>query len=170
MCVRVLLSEKDMGQVDDYNTTVFFFTFIDWRTGINKESTPVSFSLSLVKFPSFFLHLSDFSFHFVVQLLSFCILHLSWAVFSGSVMKWRQVTPPKKDIQDHGKKTPYCVLPHHAAFRLPLPQHAFKHVWVSMHMHMCSRAHMRAHTHARTFMWLLHTSFNTYRCRALWFS
>lgn len=83
----------------------------------------------------------------MVQLPSFCILHLSWDVFLGpvlSVMKWRLVSPQKKK---RGKKKnrlmeekiPHCVLPHHAALVCHFLSMLFKHVCVTMHMraHSC---------------------------------
>ena len=90
-------------------------------------------------------------------------------------MKWRQDTPTK-NIWDCGNNPPapppHTILcpPASCSFSLSLPQLIFKHVWVSMHMHAPVHTHTQAIARARTLMRLVHTSFNTYRCRALWFS
>lgn len=150
--VHVLLPDKDMGKVDDWGTELFFFRLIDWWTDINKRTLHYHF-LILCYHPfsllsSFLIFSAPLWSYFVMPLLSFCILHLSWAVFLGSLMKWRQVTPPK-NIRDHGKNPPCHFLSTHS------------NVKVSMHMHARRHTHMHVRTHAQKLMRLLHTSFNT---------
>lgn len=79
---------------------LFCFRFIDWWTGINERTLHYHFLILCQVIPPppvFILHLRCNS------LISFChavafLLYL--ASISGSMMKWRQVTPPK-NIEDH---------------------------------------------------------------------
>lgn len=98
----------------------------------------------------------------MVQLPSFCILHLSWDVFLGpvlSVMKWRLVSPQKKKEekkkkQAHGRKNTTLCPPPSCSFSLSLPQHVIQ-TCVSDHAH--AHTHMRAHSCGCCTLHLTHT-------------
>lgn len=103
-CVFMSFSEKDMGQVDGFDTTVVFHSLTGGLALIRAHYTILfSCTVFILTAPLWFL-------------ISFCganiPLHL--ASPSGSVRKRRKVTPPKY-IRDHGKETPYSVLPLNAA-------------------------------------------------------
>lgn len=171
MCVHVLLSEKDMGQVDDLGTTTP--VFLDSLTGglalIREHSCTVLSSLLV-----FILHSLCTSVipHFIL----WCSCYPSASCISHGLSSqgpwWNGVRSLHQKIYKIMKKTPpYCVLLLHAALVCHfLSTHSNMCEWACtctcMHAdtHICMKVHVHIHS------WLLHTSFNTYRCRALWFS
>lgn len=151
------------GWLRHYNTTFFFFFFF-LSTGVLalKRKWFCIILIFSVKFPYSLPLLSSvfilsaplwFLISFVVQLLSFCILHLSWAVILESVMKWHQVTPPKI-YRIMEKKKPL------RSFSLSLPQHTFRRVWVSVHIHVhtCTVTDMHTHSCVDCTLHLTHTN------------
>lgn len=165
VCVHVL-SGKDVGQVGDLGRV--FFLSIDWCTGIKKKVLLCHFNflcqVPILSSPLVFsLHslCTSLIYHFICGAVAI-LLHL--ASLLGCCLGVRD-----EMASGHSTKKIYRIMEKKTllrSFSLSLPQHTFRHVRVSMRMH----AHTHSSTHTYTLMWLLHTSFNTYRCRAVWFS
>lgn len=132
------------------------WVFLDSLTGglaLIREHSCTVLSSPPCLHSSFSLHLSDFSFHFVVQSLSLCILHLSWAVFSGVRDEMASGHSTKKYTRSWEKKHHIVSSPLHAA----LVCH-----FLSTHSNMCEWActcrhtHTKVHTHTYTHVVAAH--------------
>lgn len=165
VCVHVL-SEKNMGQVNDLCTTTwqFFFFFIDWCTGIKKKKKKKGFCIIFVfsvKFPSSLPLLSSFFILSAPLLISFCgavaiLLHLASLLGCRLGVSDEMASGHSTKKYTGSWKNKNCG--------------ALVYHFLSTHSNMCDWACTCTHTHMHIHSWLLYTSFNTYRCRAVWFS